>query len=415
MAALRTFLVICVMVSTTTRAGAQDRAAEFAKLIADYEADFEAFHAQDSPPERTSADKVEFYKSYPRWSYLPKILALAESEPRDATTLAACRWIIEQANQIGPQWSPLFDAEKRAWQIAANQALSEHDLTQFSLLAAARQSPAREAFLRELARRTDLPGNAPAFVTTALAGYLSRRQDDMELGGFEAWWPTSDNKYFDTLYYAFLRTQIDDDWIDYEQAGDAEPYRLASIEQFRRVLDKYADIPVGSAADHFSSSVTTLGENATSNLYALENLYIGAPAPRAEGVDLDGNPLRLSDYRGKVVVLSFWFTGCGPCIEQLPEEKALIEKFRDQPFALLSVARDRDVADSKKTAAEHGITWPTWFDKYPGEIVKQFDVRGYPTFYLLDADGRIVSKRLGRGELASAVDAVLRRKPPEAP
>jgi hypothetical protein len=111
-----------------------------------------------------------------------------------------------------------------------------------------------------------------------------------------------------------------------------------------------------------------------------------------------------------VVLLSFWGAGCGPCIAAVPEERELVAKFRDQPFALVGVCGGKDVAVSKQTAKEHDMTWPSWFDQYPGAIEKKFNVDGIPRFYLLDAEGRIASKDVPRGKLAEAVNAVLHRR-----
>ena len=67
------------------------------------------------------------------------------------------------------------------------------------------------------------------------------------------------------------------------------------------------------------------------------NLAVGKPAPEIDGPGLDGHPLKLSDYRGKVVVLVFWGSWCGPCMLQVPHERELAERHKDEPFALLGV------------------------------------------------------------------------------
>ena len=86
----------------------------------------------------------------------------------------------------------------------------------------------------------------------------------------------------------------------------------------------------------------TLGQVAEARLDDLHNLAVGKPAPEIKGVDIHGKPLALSDYRGKVVALVFWGTWCGPCMREIPREKALVDRMKGRPFAMLGVNTDTD-------------------------------------------------------------------------
>jgi peroxiredoxin len=231
----------------------------------------------------------------------------------------------------------------------------------------------------------DLPGDAEAFALLALAEYLG---DRYELGqrGSPADWPVPKEE-FDK----YMRDRIAPEWIAYASNVNIEAARAESITLFRQALDQYADTPFKLTAPGFRD-LKTIGDKARKSLHALEHLYIGAPAPDFDARDLDGNPLRLADCRGKVVLLSFWFTGCGPCIGMVPKEQALVEKYRDQPFALIGVCQDEDAATAKKTAAEHGMNWPSIHDGRPGWVTNTYNVLAWPSFYLIDADGKIVDK-----------------------
>ena len=102
--------------------------------------------------------------------------------------------------------------------------------------------------------------------------------------------------------------------------------------------------------------------------------------PRLTGVDFDGKPLKLSDYRGKVVVLVFWGTWCGPCMREVPHERELAERLKDKPFAVLGVNCDDDKQAAVSAIKSERISWPNWHDGAPGEgpIAKRYHIRELP-------------------------------------
>ena len=153
----------------------------------------------------------------------------------------------------------------------------------------------------------------------------------------------------------------------------------------------------------------TLGEEAQSRLDAMQNLVEGKAAPEIAGVDFDGKPLRLADYRGKIVVLVFWGSWCGPCMREVPHERALAERHKDKPFAVLGVNCDEDKEAAQKAIKDERMAWPNWHDGAPGEgpIAKRYHIRAYPTVFLIDGKG-IIRQTQAQGEgLDKAVDALL--------
>jgi thiol-disulfide isomerase/thioredoxin len=155
---------------------------------------------------------------------------------------------------------------------------------------------------------------------------------------------------------------------------------------------------------------STLGETAEARLDEMHNLAVGKPAPEIVGLDFEGKPLKLSDYRGKVVVLVFWGTWCGPCMAEVPHERELVERHKDRPFALLGIDCDEDKKTAVKVMDSERITWPNWHDGAPGSgpIAKLYHIRRYATVYVLDAQG-IIRHRDGRGsELDRSVDNLLK-------
>jgi peroxiredoxin len=139
------------------------------------------------------------------------------------------------------------------------------------------------------------------------------------------------------------------------------------------------------------------------------NLAVGKPAPEIEGVDVDGKPLRLSDYRGKIVMLVFWGSWCSPCMAQVPHERDLVERLKGQPFALLGVDCEENKDTARGVMARERMTWPNWFDCAvgTGPIAKRYHIRSYPSVFVLDARGVIRIRSISGVGLDDAVDKLL--------
>jgi len=140
----------------------------------------------------------------------------------------------------------------------------------------------------------------------------------------------------------------------------------------------------------------TVGQMATSSIFEIEHLGVGKVAPEIVGEDLDGAKFKLSDYRGQVVMLSFWASWCGPCMGLIPHERELVEQFKGRPFALIGVNGDPDKKDLKPVLEKNKITWRSFWagDKGPeGPIPMQWNVNGWPTICVIDAEGVIRSKK----------------------
>jgi AhpC/TSA family len=93
-------------------------------------------------------------------------------------------------------------------------------------------------------------------------------------------------------------------------------------------------------------------------------------------------------------------------VRQIPNEKALVERLRGRPFAMLGVNTDADPEDARKLMEARGVTWPNWRDGGPGDgpIARLYHLRGLPTVYVIDAQGKIRSKRAIGGSLDQLVE-----------
>lgn len=137
------------------------------------------------------------------------------------------------------------------------------------------------------------------------------------------------------------------------------------------------------------------------------HVEVGKPAPPIEGTDVDGRPVKLSEFRGKVVVVDFWATWCGPCRKLIPHEKALVKRMQGRPFVLLGVSNDDDLADLRNLVQKEQIAWPNIYDGRGGPITRTWGPDGFPTFYLIDAKGVIRYLDINPNELDKAVDTLV--------
>ena len=203
-----------------------------------------------------------------------------------------------------------------------------------------------------------------------------------------------------------LRAAYGDAYFDWVLGQDADANLREATALHERVMAEFADVRYFPA---YPQDHTTLAKHSRTWLAAQAELAVGQPAPEIEGKDVDGRPFKLSDHRGKVVALVFWASWCGPCMAQVPSERALAAKLEGRPFALLGVNCDYRPTDARKALASEQITWPNWYDGDPrdGPIADRYHVQGIPAVFVIDARGIIRDKDVRGEALERAVEALL--------
>jgi thiol-disulfide isomerase/thioredoxin len=140
-------------------------------------------------------------------------------------------------------------------------------------------------------------------------------------------------------------------------------------------------------------------------------LAVGKPAPEFTSTDLEGKAVKLSDLKGKVVVLDIWATWCGPCRAMIPHERELVKKMDGKPFVLVSVSCDDKKDTLVKFLDKESMPWTHWWNGRGG-MVENWEVSYFPTIYVIDPKGVIRYKEIRGEELEKAVNGLLKELEP---
>lgn len=171
----------------------------------------------------------------------------------------------------------------------------------------------------------------------------------------------------------------------------------------------YADLLVGAGdlegakkayeglkdASNNHPQITKLAEDAT---LSLDLIGTEATAFPDSAKDLDGKPVSLADYKGKVVLIDFWATWCGPCRAEMPNVVEAYEKYHDKGFEIIGASLDgpKDADKVRKFAAEHRMPWRQVYDPdgpqnpFESEVAREFKVTGIPHTLLVDREGKVL-------------------------
>lgn len=123
---------------------------------------------------------------------------------------------------------------------------------------------------------------------------------------------------------------------------------------------------------------------------------IGKTAPSFELPDINGKRYSLSDSKGKVILINFWATWCGPCKAEMPSLNNLFNTFKDEGFVVLAISVDSSAKPVQSFLKDKAIALPVLMDTEQDVYFDQYGVLGLPTSFLIDRDG--IVRELIRGE-----------------
>ena len=272
---------------------------------------------------------------------------IVKEDPKDAAGFAAALFVIEKA---GP-----FGAGKEMEDAVA--VIAEHHV----------DNPKVKAHLQVIAKAGP---SGKKFLVAA-----SEKSADKELKG---------------LALLFLGTAAS------EQIDEGATAKV--IDEMVAAATAYLEKAAAEAPEAKVGTGTVAKEVAAQleNLKAIKFLAVGQPAPEIETFALDGKKVKLSEFKGKVVMMDIWATWCGPCRAMIPHEREMVKSLEKKPFALISVSVDAEKATLTEFLDKEPMPWGHWWEKGDkNPVAKKYRVRAFPTIYVIDHAGVIRHKWIG--------------------
>ena len=146
----------------------------------------------------------------------------------------------------------------------------------------------------------------------------------------------------------------------------------------------------------------------------LKRLNLVGSAPNIQGPVFGGGKIDWAKYKGKVVLIDFWATWCGPCLRELPNVKNVYEKYHDKGFDVVGISLDEDKDALTAFLEKEKLPWKTLFDEDPAKhgfegvkLAQEFGIDAIPATFLVDQQGKIVSISARGQQLQSQLQKLL--------
>jgi peroxiredoxin len=173
----------------------------------------------------------------------------------------------------------------------------------------------------------------------------------------------------------------------------------------KQLKNDFPDTKAGMNADRISAMMIRQEESQKIQR-ALAN---GSAFPDFDEKDIDGKPVSVANYKGKVVLVDFWATWCGPCVGEMPNVISAYQKYHDKGFEIIGISLDQDKDSLTNFIKEKNMTWQQYFDGqgWQNKLAVKYGINSIPANYLIGKDGKIIDKELRGQALDDAVAKAL--------
>jgi peroxiredoxin len=214
-----------------------------------------------------------------------------------------------------------------------------------------------------------------------------------ELKGFdELMAKHKDEKTEEVAQIQFMKAQLYLEVFDNTEKG---------VEIVKQIKADFPDTQLGKNADEILDGIKKQEESKK----VQRALVKGSAFPDFDEKDVAGKPLSIANYKGKVVLIDFWATWCGPCVHELPNVKKTYDKHHDQGFEIIGISLDQDKDKLTSFTKDKNMSWQQYFDGkgWGNKLAVKYGVQSIPATFLLDGEGKIIGRDLRGDALEAAV------------
>lgn len=382
---LRGGLLLILLVGVLTAQGTT-ASRGYLELVKEYNGALEAFEKLARDAKTPEAKRQVFREAYPQPSvWAPRFMEFHRRYPTSRQAVDALIWVVTHPVE---QTAREFTLRARALELLRTHYLEDERVGKLCTGLVFTIDQPSEDFLRHVFSKAPAAGTQ-ARACASLAHNFKYRARLIDALNEDADMRKEYEKTYGKPILAALLKQ------------DADKLIGESKKLFQYVSAKHGGMKHPTHG--------TLAKLAEAHLASLEKpVQLDEPAPEIDAVDAEGKPLKLSDHKGKVVLLDFWGNGFPSSREMYDYERGLGKRLAGKPFVILGVNADPDREALKKLRGSEKLTWRTWWDggNVGGPIATRWEVDHWPTLFLIDHKGIVRHISLGWPERKAADELI---------